>query len=69
MKFGLGARSGGRDEEKLAASLKIGDNKKVAGVAELADAGDSKSPGPRAHGGSTPPLGTNRVCGQELGFC
>ena len=31
-----------------------------AEVAELADARDSKSRGPRGHGGSTPPFGTNR---------
>jgi hypothetical protein len=30
-----------------------------AGMAELADAADSKSAGPRGHGGSTPPPGTN----------
>ena len=32
-----------------------------AGVAELADAGDSKSPGPCALAGSTPASGTNEI--------
>ena len=32
-----------------------------AGMAELADAADSKSAGPRGHGGSTPPPGTNSI--------
>ena len=32
-----------------------------AGMAELADAADSKSAGPCGHGGSTPPPGTNLI--------
>jgi hypothetical protein len=32
-----------------------------AGMAELADAADSKSAGPRALGGSIPPPGTSRT--------
>jgi hypothetical protein len=32
-----------------------------AGMAELADAADSKSAGPCGHGGSTPPPGTNKI--------
>ena len=32
-----------------------------AGMAELADAADSKSADPCGHGGSTPPPGTNEI--------
>ena len=32
-----------------------------AGMAELADAADSKSADPCGHGGSTPPPGTNKI--------
>ena len=32
-----------------------------AGMAELADAADSKSADPCGHGGSTPPPGTNKT--------
>jgi hypothetical protein len=33
----------------------------LAGMAELADAADSKSADPCGHGGSTPPPGTNKT--------
>jgi hypothetical protein len=36
-------------------------NPPLAGMAELADAADSKSAGPCGHGGSTPPPGTNKT--------
>src|SRR5579862_3792456 len=39
-----------------------------AGMAELADAADSKSAGPCGHGGSTPPPGTSLKCIQLQQF-
>ena len=56
----LRAARQGSIQHKPCAILALADPP-LAGMAELADAADSKSAGPCGHGGSTPPPGTKKT--------